>query len=55
MIDCKGYIAKESIIEKTYCCENLPRPLFAKEGNSSLLESLLAPALGLLIVRGRGR
>ncbi|PIV22004.1 MAG: hypothetical protein COS40_06380 [Deltaproteobacteria bacterium CG03_land_8_20_14_0_80_45_14] len=23
---------KESIIEKTYCCENLPWPLFAKEG-----------------------
>ena len=23
---------KESIIEKTYCCENLPQPLFAKEG-----------------------
>ena len=25
-------ITKESIIEKTYCCENLPQPLFAKEG-----------------------
>ena len=23
---------KESIIEKTYGCENLPQPLFAKEG-----------------------
>jgi hypothetical protein len=25
-------ITKESIIEKTYCSENLPLPLFAKEG-----------------------
>jgi len=27
-----GGLTKESIIEKTYRCENLPRPLFAKEG-----------------------
>jgi hypothetical protein len=25
-------ITKEPIVEKTYCSENLPRPLFAKEG-----------------------
>jgi hypothetical protein len=25
-------ITKESIIEQTYCSENLPQPLFAKEG-----------------------
>jgi hypothetical protein len=25
-------IAKESIIEQTYCSENLPFPLFTKEG-----------------------
>ena len=30
-------INKESIIEKTYSFENLPTPLFFKEGNSSLL------------------
>ena len=30
-------LTKESIIEWTYCSENLPSPLFAKEGNSSLL------------------
>jgi hypothetical protein len=28
----KKNIAKESIIEQTYCSENLPCPLFAKEG-----------------------
>jgi hypothetical protein len=25
-------LTNESIIEKTYCSENLPQPLFAKEG-----------------------
>jgi len=30
-------LTKESIIEKTHRCKNLPQPLFAKEGNSSLL------------------
>jgi hypothetical protein len=30
-------ITKESIIEKTYRSENLPPPLFAKEGKPSLL------------------
>jgi hypothetical protein len=28
----KKNIAKESIIDQTYCSENLPCPLFAKEG-----------------------
>ena len=27
-----GFLTKESIIEKTYSSENLPSPLFAKEG-----------------------
>jgi hypothetical protein len=27
-----GIDTKESTIEKTYCSENLPLPLFAKEG-----------------------
>jgi hypothetical protein len=31
-------ITKESIIEKTYISENLPLPLFSKEGDSSLLQ-----------------
>jgi len=29
---CLGLFTKESMIEKTYRCENLPQPLFAKEG-----------------------
>jgi hypothetical protein len=29
---------KESIIEKTYRCENLPQPLFIKEGKSLPLQ-----------------
>ncbi len=29
-------ITKESIIEKTYCSENLPSPLFPKRGRFSL-------------------
>jgi hypothetical protein len=33
----KGIITKEPIIEKRYSFENLPCPLFSKEGNSSLL------------------
>jgi len=26
------FVTTESIIEQTYCSENLPQPLFAKEG-----------------------
>jgi len=39
-------LTKESTIKKTYGSENLPSPLFAKEGDySSLLPAAQAPAL----------
>jgi len=42
---------KESIVEKTRSSENLPQPLFAKEGDSSLLPA--APALARRVKGGK--
>jgi hypothetical protein len=47
----KGFLAKESTIEKTNHSENLPYPLYAKEGEFLPFVKLARPALG----RDRGR